>query len=442
MTTVTLTVGTGTQQWTPPVDCLSIDLIEIWGPGGSGGKRAARVTGGGSGAYLAIPGPLSVSRLLTAGTVPYQTGRGGAAQSTATTAGNPGTAKSWFLSSTVFAADLGLGGLASGTTTTAGGAGGLVANCIPTWAAKAGGNGGTDSSASGASSGGASGSAAGVGVNGAAISTAVAGGTTSAPAGGGNGGAASITASNATSGSSPGGGGGAINNASGSSGAGADGQINVTYTPNNALSEAFFPAQASSGFTFSNNNLTVTNNAGTWQTAFSTVAQTARKYYFEAVVTFTGSANCVVGIGNINCATTVGSDVGSSVNGIGWQDNGVVRQGGGTVATWATYLTGTRVCIAVDLDNGQIWGRAGIGANWNNSGTANPATNTGGFAIPAAVIGAAISPGVSLFPSSSNIVGAFAAASWVGIAPAGFGEWSPTAQGFRPTRRRLHLLVR
>jgi hypothetical protein len=36
------------------------------------------------------------------------------------------------------------------------------------------------------------------------------------------------------------------------------------------------------------------------------------------------------------------------------------------------------MCIAVDLDNAKIWFRVGAG-NWNNNGSANPATNVGGI---------------------------------------------------------------
>lgn len=233
MATITLTTGVGTQQWTPPYDCVTIDKLELWGPGGSGGKRAGRATGGGSGAYNSINGPISVASLLVGGTVPYLIGQGGAAVSATSTAGNNGSAKTWFSAIGTYAADFGQGGQTGTSGTTAGGIGGLTANCVPTTNAKVGGSGGTCASATGASGGGASGSTAGVGVTAVAVSTAIAGAGATAPAGGGSGGAASIVvATNAIAGSAPGGGGGAINGAStGNSGAGATGQITITYTP-------------------------------------------------------------------------------------------------------------------------------------------------------------------------------------------------------------------
>ena len=236
MATVTLTVGTGTQQWTPTGDQVgcTITKIELWGPGGSGAHRPNRVTGGGAGAYNPITVSIVVTTLLVSGSVPYQTGRGGAAKVDATVVGDPGSAKTWFSAIGTYAADFGLGGLGATTGTVAGGAGGLVANCVPTTNAVAGGNGGTVNIFTGASAGGASGSSAGAGVDGAAITTGVAGGTTTAPAGGGNGGAATITAVDAASGASPGGGGGAANwTTTGGihSGAGGDGRIIITYTP-------------------------------------------------------------------------------------------------------------------------------------------------------------------------------------------------------------------
>lgn len=234
MTTITLTVAVGTQQWTPPADCATLDLIEMWGPGGSGGTSpgTSRVTGGGAGAYNAVTGPITVSSLLVAGTVPFEIGqRGAAVNSSSNTNGNPGTAKTWFSAVGTYAADIGLGGVFGASGTTAGGAGGLVANCVPTGGAKAGGNGGTCSNAGGASGGGASGSSAGVGVNAAAVSTAALGAGATAPSGGGNGGAGALVG-NGASALAPGGGGGSTwNGPGGSSGRGGHGQIILTYTP-------------------------------------------------------------------------------------------------------------------------------------------------------------------------------------------------------------------
>ena len=450
MTTVTLTVGTGTQQWTPPADCLVIDLIEIWGPGGSGGEFSGRrTTGGGSGAYVAIAGPIPVSQLVTAGTVPYQTGRGGAAVSSAN--GSNGTAASWFFSSTIFSADFGRAGQqATSGNPLAGGIAGAVANCIPTWAAKVGGAGGTNSNAGGASSGGASGSAAGNGVNGGAISTAAAGTTTTAPSGGGSGGAGSISAAVAGTGGSPGGG-GSKNFSSGSSGAGADGQVNITYTPYNAETQTWNPAHAAASAQFSNSDLTVTATLDTAAAVYGTIGKTTGKYYWE--VTFNNpnsTTSAGVGIGQVTNATNV--YVGSANTAFGWYHS----TGSGTIWTnnvaqspnWADFgnANGTLVCLALDLDNKKIWGRIGSGGNWNNDviGNQNPATNTGGFALPSALYAAALYPACSLAhvtTAADVFTGAFTFASWAGIAPSGFGLWANPQLPFRQQAQMLPIMA-
>ncbi|HXI76319.1 MAG TPA: hypothetical protein VNH21_04250, partial [Steroidobacteraceae bacterium] len=88
---------------------------------------------------------------------------------------------------------------------------------------------------------------------------------------------------------------------------------------------------------------------------------------------------------------------------------------------------GTRsICFAVDLVNSRIWVRRDSD-NWNNSGTADPSTNTGGINISA------------LFPTNN----AFAVASFQGTTqqatinfgasafsftvPGGFSRWDPLA---------------
>jgi hypothetical protein len=230
MATITLTVGVGTQQWTPPIQCQVISTLELWGAAGSGARfNGRRATGGGSGAYNRITGPIAVAPLLVGGTVPYQTGAGGPA-ATVNGNGSNGTA-TWFSAAGTYFADFGRAGQTTNSGTAAGGIAGAAANCIPTTNAVTGGAGGTCSNATGASGGGASGSANGAGVTAAAVSTAVAGLGATAPSGGGSGGNASITAgSNAQTGTSPGGGGGGMN-AAANSGAGAAGQIIITYSP-------------------------------------------------------------------------------------------------------------------------------------------------------------------------------------------------------------------
>jgi len=52
----------------------------------------------------------------------------------------------------------------------------------------------------------------------------------------------------------------------------------------------------------------------------------------------------------------------------------------GTAWTSAS-VQGDSVDMAIDFDNREIWFRRNQTGNWNNSGTANPSTNTDGFSL-------------------------------------------------------------
>lgn len=51
-----------------------------------------------------------------------------------------------------------------------------------------------------------------------------------------------------------------------------------------------------------------------------------------------------------------------------------------TAYSGSNITAGTKICFAVDVPNMLMWVRFGAG-NWNNSGSADPATGTGGFSI-------------------------------------------------------------
>jgi hypothetical protein len=242
------TASASTQQWAPPGNCATIDKIELWGGGGSGAyENGARATGGGAGAYTFINGPIAVSSIVTAGTVPYVVGPGGANVFAATGVGINGT-DTWFVAAGTYKAVAGGGGKTAASGTAAGGTAGAAASCIPSGNAVNGGAGGTCSSTGGASGGGSSGTPSGAGVSAAAVTTAVAGtgvgpvpgsigGNPDASGGGGlnggSGGGGSKVANVSGNGGAPGGGSGAYNfsTAGIGTGTGGNGQIRITYTP-------------------------------------------------------------------------------------------------------------------------------------------------------------------------------------------------------------------
>lgn len=193
------------------------------------------------------------------------------------------------------------------------------------------------------------------------------------------------------------------------------------------LLEQWSPAQRTPSGFLSNNNLTFTAGTSNGEMIYGMVGHDTGKYYWELVFNTGATSTVHVGIGN-TLSTTASTDwVGFQPNTLGWLTGGGVYNNNIQVDTWAAYSggTGTRLCFALDLDNGKLWGRVGPSGNWNNAaiGSQNPATNTGGLAIPSNVLATMVVPaaGVGSTTVPDSITGAFLASSWVGTAPSGFG---------------------
>jgi hypothetical protein len=157
----------------------------------------------------------------------------------------------------------------------------------------------------------------------------------------------------------------------------------VAVQPPPSGTTTFDPTKKAAAITLTNGNLTATSGSGaTAGTNVSTVAgHSTGKFYAEfTLVTRTGAAeNSIVGIVNDNFGFGT-NYIGSANQSIGYTDAGTVYFNGGVVATYSAYAQGDVICIAVDLDAKKVWFRVN-GGNWNNSGTDNPATNTGGLAF-------------------------------------------------------------
>jgi len=103
---------------------------------------------------------------------------------------------------------------------------------------------------------------------------------------------------------------------------------------------------------------------------------------------------------------------------------GFTRAGGGEVsggAFWDSYTTGATLCMAVDMDNKRIWTRVNSG-NWNNSATANPATNAEGVDISAYTT--AFFAAAPAMAAGRTVTVRTDSATWTQTAPVGFGPWT------------------
>ena len=98
-----------------------------------------------------------------------------------------------------------------------------------------------------------------------------------------------------------------------------------------------------------------------------------------------------------------------------WYSDNIPQYGQFSTGTGSV---GARLCVAVDPVNGRAWARLNNG-NWNNSGTANPATNTEGINI--SDFGSKL---YMVAKSSFTYLTAtiyFASADWTYSPPSGFG---------------------
>jgi hypothetical protein len=178
------------------------------------------------------------------------------------------------------------------------------------------------------------------------------------------------------------------------------------------------PANNGTGHTLSNGNLTVTGS-GTNAITRSVAGHTSGKYYYEA--TTTQGSNAILG-GCSAAATLNSAYISIDSNSMGVLSNGAVI-GGGTTPVGTSFNSGTHVIgVAIDLDNKKFWCRVD-GGNWNGSGTDDPATNTGGVALPSGMTSGTIYAAVTLAGSGDNFTANFGGSAYGTTAPSGFGNW-------------------
>lgn len=171
-----------------------------------------------------------------------------------------------------------------------------------------------------------------------------------------------------------------------------------------------------------------------WKLVRGTISQSTGKKYLEVIqgnVNNNGQST-----GFCNSSATTANYVGSDSNSFGFQSN--LGAALGISGTWPTANhMGEVIQLAIDLDAKLVWARTDRNSNWNNSGTADPASGTGGKAYTTT---GALFPAVSLFGASGSgtnwavlNAGAF---TFSGTVPTGFSAWdsgAPTGTGIGGT---------
>lgn len=177
------------------------------------------------------------------------------------------------------------------------------------------------------------------------------------------------------------------------------------------------PANKSANITLSGGNLTATSTTTGPNNVKSTLSKSTGKYYSEHTVTLVSGAEYSICLAT--AAAPLNTYGGADTTSIGFYMDGTVYYNNVLVTTIQSTATGQRVDMAVDLDADLGWWRSNNG-NWNNSGTANPATGTGGIALGVA---GTVFVMCSMLQTPEVNAAVFASGSWAGSPPAGFGAW-------------------
>jgi len=175
--------------------------------------------------------------------------------------------------------------------------------------------------------------------------------------------------------------------------------------------------------TFSSGNLTLTKNTGSFFAGTRAVGSASTgKYYWEVHMDVLVGQ---IGLGIANAAANLPGYAGNDNNEIGWS---VGPAGGGNIffnnafkGTVSSAVTGDTCCVAWDGGNKKIWFRTN-GGNWNNSGSDNPATNTGGTDISTLNAGPYFA-GIVMETLNDAATANFGATAFAQTMPSGFTRW-------------------
>ena len=194
-----------------------------------------------------------------------------------------------------------------------------------------------------------------------------------------------------------------------------------------AVGSTLNESDKAAGITLSNGNLTATATGGTGSSRLlvrATTSKSSGKWVFAFDPTAVGAATGEYAVGVAAAGASLTNYLGNDNNSIGAFANGQIWRGGvqrlAANAVTDYSAAASEVMIAVDLDNHTFWVREGAG-NWNNNGSADPATNTGGIDISA--LPTTLFPTVQFWTANDAGTINFGAIAFTNAAPSGFTAW-------------------
>lgn len=197
-----------------------------------------------------------------------------------------------------------------------------------------------------------------------------------------------------------------------------------------SLFTSLSPSLKAAQWTLSNGNLTGTLGATTpsnYHNLGSVLGKTTGKLYCEFTINnLVGGTLPDFGFAKSNwslwSSTTSATFPGIDNNSVGLLCGFGIHLNGSAVVSYADgAATGQVVSLALDIDNLRFWARKN-GGTWNNSGTANPATNTEGVDI-SVMTGSTFHAVVSFQRQNDQVTANFGGSAFAFAAPAGFAGW-------------------
>lgn len=180
------------------------------------------------------------------------------------------------------------------------------------------------------------------------------------------------------------------------------------------------PADKSVNVTLSGTNNLTAHSTGSNGGVRTIDKHSAGKYYWEQTLTIWANNQTGVGVSNATPAVTAIASAWASSCGI--QKSGAIFFNGGAAPgspTLGARAVNDIIGLAIDLTAQLMWFRVAPSGNWNGSGTANPATATGGVSV-GAIVSTGLYPVFAFVAGGDTAVANFGDTAFSGAVPAGF----------------------
>lgn len=145
-----------------------------------------------------------------------------------------------------------------------------------------------------------------------------------------------------------------------------------------------------------------------------TGSHTSGKNYWEYTITAISSNGLAVGIALLSASLSAGTTTGVAV----LTRVGTIFINGSNLGSLGIRAVNDVIGVAVDFTAGLIWFRVAPSGLWNASGTADPATGTGGISISA--LSGALYPVFVNGQAGDAVTANFGATAFTGSVPSGF----------------------